>query len=178
MKLKHIFRCTGYPKNFVDHCIKIYLDKVFIKQLNIALCKKKELICIFPFLKKKLLETKNRLQNSIESTLIIFKSPSKNVKRFHFKDVPPKKLRMFIVLSVIAGMLFVMEKNCHCYIRAADHMGILYSTPKDLKYIKQLANSHHLLTHDYNPNFHDFTIVSKIPIILVYLSRKLINSSR
>ena len=62
--------------------------------------------------------------------------------------MPPKKLRMFIILSVIAGMLFVMEKKCHCYIRAADHMGILYSTPKDLKNIKQLANSDHLLTHD------------------------------
>ena len=28
LKLKQIFRSNGYPKNFVDRCIKMYLDKV------------------------------------------------------------------------------------------------------------------------------------------------------
>ena len=31
-KLKTIFENKGYPKSFVDFCIKKYLDKVFIKK--------------------------------------------------------------------------------------------------------------------------------------------------
>ena len=31
-KLKTIFENNGYPKSFVDLCIKTYLDKVFIKK--------------------------------------------------------------------------------------------------------------------------------------------------
>ena len=105
LKLKQIFQSNGYPQNFFDRCIKIYLDKVFIKQPNICVVPKKELVCVFPFLSKKSLEIKKQLQNTIERTLpycklkVIFKSPSKIVNRFHFKDVLPKKLCSGIVYS-------------------------------------------------------------------------------
>ena len=75
----------------------MYLDKVFIKHPNICVVQKRELVCVFPFLGKKS-EIKKRLQNAIARTLpycklkVIFKSPSKIVNRFHFKDVLPKKL--------------------------------------------------------------------------------------
>ena len=64
-----------------------------------------------------------------------------------------------------------MAKKCHCYIRAAKHMRIFHSTTKRLKNVKQSDNSDHLLIRNYNRNFNYFTIVSKIPIILIYLSR-------
>ena len=105
LKLKQIFRSNGYPKNFIDCCIKIYLDKVFIKQPNICIAPRKELVCVFPFLGKKSLEIKKRLQNTVERTLpycklkVVFKSPSKIGNHFHFKDVIPKKLCSDIVYS-------------------------------------------------------------------------------
>ena len=68
LKLKQIFRSNGYLKNFVDRCIKVYLDQVFIKHPNICTVSKKELVCAFPFLGRKSLEIKKRLQNSIEIT--------------------------------------------------------------------------------------------------------------
>ena len=76
----------------------MYLDKVFIKNPNISIMPKKELDCAFPFLDRKSLEIKRRLRNVIERTLpycklkIIFKSPSKIVNHFQFKDVLPKEL--------------------------------------------------------------------------------------
>ena len=82
----------------MDRCIKVYLDKVFIKHPNISVVPKKELVCVFPFLGKKSLEIEKRLQNTIERTLphcklkVIFKSLSKIINRFHFKDVLPKKI--------------------------------------------------------------------------------------
>ena len=63
LKLKQIFQSNEYPQKFVDRCIKIYLDKVFIKQLNISTVPKKELVCVKSF------EIKKRLQNAIERTL-------------------------------------------------------------------------------------------------------------
>ena len=97
----------------------MYLDKVFVKHPNICVAKKKELVCVFPFLSKKSLEIKKRLQNAIERTLpycklkIIFKSPSKIVNHFHFKDALPKKLcsGVFIVLSVKAATLIFTAKQ-------------------------------------------------------------------
>ena len=43
-KLKTIFEQNGYPKSFVDFCIKKYLDKVFIKKKVVLKVSKKELI--------------------------------------------------------------------------------------------------------------------------------------
>ena len=83
----------------------MYLDKVFIKYPNICVVPKKELVCVFRFLGRKSLEIKKRLQNAIERTLpycklkFIFKSLSKIVDHFHFKDVIPKKLCSGIVYS-------------------------------------------------------------------------------
>ena len=65
----------------------------------------KELVCVFPFLGKKSLEIKKRLQNTVERTSpycklkVVFKSPSKIGNHFHFKDVIPKKLCSGIVYS-------------------------------------------------------------------------------
>ena len=76
LELKQVFRSSGYPKNFIDRCIKMYLDKVFIKQPNICIVLKKELVCVFPFLGRKSLEIKTRLQNAIEKTLPILQTKS------------------------------------------------------------------------------------------------------
>ena len=134
------------------------------------LCQKKELVCVFPFLGKKSLEIKKRLQNAIERTLpycklkVIFKSPSKIVNRFHFKDVPPKKLCSGIICSFkcnSCNVIYYCKTKHHFYVRAAEHMGISQLTNKRLKNVKQPANSDHVLTCDCNINFNDFTILSK-----------------
>ena len=49
-KLKTIFENNGYPKSFIDLCIKKYLDKVFIKKEVVVKASKKELISILPFI--------------------------------------------------------------------------------------------------------------------------------
>ena len=51
-KRKAISEHKGYPKRFVDFCIKKYLDKVFIKKKVVLKVSKKELICVLPFLGK------------------------------------------------------------------------------------------------------------------------------
>ena len=131
---------------------------------------KKGLVCVFPFLGKKSLEIKKRLQNTIDRTLpyckvkVIFKPPSKIANHFHFNDVLPKKLCSSIAYSFkcnSCNAIYYYKIKRHLYIRVAEHMGISHLTNKRLKNVKQLAISYHLLTCDCNINFNDFTILSK-----------------
>ena len=154
----------------VDCCLKMYLHRAFIKHPNICIVSKKELVCVFPFLSRKSLEIKNRLQNAIERTLpywklkVISRSPSKIVNHFHFKDVLPKKLCSDIFYRFkcnSCNTIYYSKTKRHLYVRAAEHMGILHLTNKRLKNVKQSAISDHLLTCDCNINFDDFTILSK-----------------
>ena len=62
-KLKTIFKSNGYPRGFVDLCIKKYLDKVFIKKEVVLTASKKELICILPFIGIKSLQLRTCLVN-------------------------------------------------------------------------------------------------------------------
>ena len=146
----------------------MYLDKVFIKRPNICIVPKKELVCVFPFLGRKSLEIKKRLQNAIERTLsycklkVIFKSPSKIVHHFHFKDVLPKKLCSGIAYSFKCNncnAIYYGKTKRHFYVRAAEHMGISHLRNKRLKNVKQSAISDHVLTCNCNINFNDFTIL-------------------
>ena len=115
----------------------MYLDKVFIKHSNIWIVPKKKLVCVSPFLDRKSLEIENRLQNAVERTLpycklkVIFKSPSKIVNHFHFKDVLPKKLCSGMAYSFkcnSCNAIYYGKTKCHFYIRAAKHMGISHLT--------------------------------------------------
>ena len=148
----------------------MYLHKVLIKCPNFCIEPKKELICVFPFLGRKSLEIKKRLQNAIERTLpycklkVNFRSPSKMVNHFQLKVVLPKKLCSGIVYSFkcnSCNAIYYGKTKRHFYVRAAEHMGILHLTNKRLKNVKQSAISDHLLTCDCNINFDDFTILSK-----------------
>ena len=121
----------------------MYLDQVFIKHSNNYVVPK---LCIFPLLGKKSLEIKKRLQNAIERALpyfklkVIFKSPSKIVNQFHFKDVLLKKLCSGIIYSFKCNRgnaAYYGKTKHHFYIRAAELMGILHLTNKRLKNVKQ-----------------------------------------
>ena len=131
---------------------------------------KKELVCVFPFLDKKSLEIKERLQNAVVRTLpycklnVIFKWPSKVVNRFHFKDEFLKKFCSGIAYSFkcnYCNAIYYGKTKHHFYVRAAEHMRISHLTNKRLKYVKQSAISGHVLTFDCNINFNNFTILSK-----------------
>ena len=170
LKLKQIFRSNGYPQNFVDRCIKMYLDKVFIKHPSICVVPNKGISLCFSILGNNSLEIKRQLQNATERTSpycqlnVIFKSPSKIVNRFHFKDVLPKKLCSGIVYSFKCNSrnaIYYGKTKRHFYIRAAKHMEISHLTKKYLKNFKRSAISDHMLTCVCNINFHNFTILSK-----------------
>ena len=97
------------------------------------------------------------MQNSIERTIpyyklkVIFKSPSKIVSHFHFKDVLPKKLYSGNAHSFkcnSGNAVYYSKTKCHCYVRVAEHIGISHLTNKPLKSSGKLSK----LVHFPNPN--------------------------
>ena len=72
-KWKIIFENNGYPKGFVDFCLKKYLDKVFIRKEVVLKVSKKERKCVLPFIGKKSLQLRIRLVNSVENNLKLYK---------------------------------------------------------------------------------------------------------
>ena len=118
----------------------MYLNKVFIKHPNICVVPKNKLVCVFPFLGKKSLEIKKRLQNAIERTKIL------QIKSFlndHLKLSTIFILKMciqknsamasFIVLSVIAATQNNGKIKRRIYVKTAEHMGISHLTSKRLQ---------------------------------------------
>ena len=78
-KLKTIFENNGYPKSFDNFCGKKYLDKVFTNKEVVLKASKKQLTCVFLFIRKKSLQLRTRLVNSIENNFkfckVVFESP-------------------------------------------------------------------------------------------------------
>ena len=67
--LKSTFKHNNYPKNFVNQCIKKFLNKLFIKKdLNFMLLKR-ELTLVLPYLGKLSFDLRTRVRRTIEIDL-------------------------------------------------------------------------------------------------------------
>ena len=119
-KLKTIFKDNGYPKSFVDLCIKKYLDKVFIKKDVVLKASKKELIYVLPFIGNKALELKICLVDSIEKNLnfcklkFIFESSCELSSLFRYIKIPLRKifpLALFTDTRVVTASLLMGISN-------------------------------------------------------------------
>ena len=167
--LKSIFKRNNYSQNFVNRCVKKFLNKLLIKKdLNFMIPKKK-LTFFLPYLGKLSLDLRTRLRRTIEKDLpccklkIIFRSMCRLNTLFRFKYPLEQKfaLEQFIVTRVVNARLLIMGKTfCNFYTRAAEHMGISNLTGKRLKSVKQSAISDYLLQCNCAINFDDFSILA------------------
>ena len=100
--LKSILKRNSCPHNLVNHCIKKFLNKLFVQRdLNFTV-PKRELICVLPYLGTSL-DLRTKVRRTIERNLpfcklkIIFKSKCRLNTLFHFKDSLEKKTRSGII---------------------------------------------------------------------------------
>ena len=69
--LKSLLKCSIYPHNFVNHCIKKFLNKLFSQSdLNFTV-PKSEMICVLPCLGKASLDLRIKLRQTIERNFTI-----------------------------------------------------------------------------------------------------------
>ena len=168
-KLKTIFENNGYPRSFVDFCIKKHLAKVFIKKKIVLKASKKELIWLLPFLGKKSMQLRTRLVNSIESNLkfcklkVIFQSPCKLNSFFRYKDFLQKKILSDIFYRYMCSnckVVYYGKTYRHFFTKTEEHVNISNLTGKHLKCVKESAVSDHLLESNCSIPFHHFDILA------------------
>ena len=169
LKLKDIFKRNGYPINFIDKCVKRFLDKVFVEKKTFLTASKKQLLCVLPFIGKKSLQLRSRSVKSIQGNLqfcslkVVFQSSCKLRSLFHFKDTLDKKIRSDLVYRYTCSncnVTYYGKTYRHFFTRAAEHMGISNLTEKRFKNVKQSAVSDHLLQCDRSINFDDLDILA------------------
>ena len=131
--LKAILKRNSYPHNLVNHCIKKFLNKIFVQRhLNLTVSKK-ELISILPYLGKASLDLRTKLRQTIEMNLpfckliILFGSTCRLNTLFHFKDSLEKKIHSGIIYHCRCSncnVTYYRKTFCHFYTRVTEHMRI------------------------------------------------------
>ena len=104
--LKSIWQRNSFPLLFIDKCIKIFLDKLFIKRnISGTVSKKKEVFICLEFLGKMSLQNKRQLteifwtcQKNIKLN-VVFRSSNRIRNAFRFKDQIPKYMNSKVIYN-------------------------------------------------------------------------------
>ena len=117
--LKQMLKLNGYPTQFIDRCIKQFLQKLYVTKAIQDAANKKQLLIVLPFLGAQSFLVRKRLQSRIRNTIpysslrIVFQSKTRLSSLFCFKDIIPKEIssHLCINLRVVAATQLVMESQ-------------------------------------------------------------------
>ena len=116
--LKSIFRNNGYPVNVTDFYIKKYLNNLYLRKNVHLLAPKTQLTCVLPFLRKKSLQLRSCLVNSVNKTIrfcnlkVVFQSQHKLNTCSSLKIPLTKRSAPFLFIDtrVVTAVLLIMVK--------------------------------------------------------------------
>ena len=168
VKLTDVFKNNGYPENFINNCLKVFLDNKYRIQEKVITVPKKTLFLVLPYLGPLSLQTRTKLR-SLKGILnccklkIVFKSQNKLTKAFRFKDRIPKELTSGVVYKFQCGLCnesYYRECVRHLNVSIGEHIGISLLTRKKVK-PKGSAVSDHLLLCNHSPSFENVSLLNK-----------------
>ena len=116
--LKSVLKHNSYAHNLMNHCIKRFLNKLFVQRdLNFTVFKR-ELICVLPYLGKASLDLKTKLRRTIERNLPFcklnnFLDLSVDLTLYFISKIHLRKnsaLELFIAIGVVTATLLITEK--------------------------------------------------------------------
>ena len=108
-KLKKILSKNAYPQKFIDKCIQIFFNDMFIQLPQIPTLPKIELIIILPYLGKISPIVKTRLTKTMNKHIkfsklrVIFQTNNRLRNHFSFKDFVPETLQSSLIYKVSCG---------------------------------------------------------------------------
>ena len=104
--LKTILIRSNYPLNFIDSCIKSFLNKLYTRKVVVPNVPKRNVFVKLPFLGSTSFQIRKKLQKLFSDKLtscnlkIVFTSPVRVKSFFTFKDKLPKMLLSGLVYQV------------------------------------------------------------------------------
>ena len=154
--LRRILRKNIFPEQFIDRCIKIFLDKIFIKKDVVATVSKKELRICLPFLGKNSFELRKKLYQFTTSYFpqcklrIIFNSNNRLRNFFSFKDKIPLSVRSHILYQYTCDgckAIYIGKTRRHYGVRTLEHLGISRLTGNKYSFNPNNNNNTAILNH-------------------------------
>ena len=137
--LKQIFKLNGYPIQFIDRCIKQFLQKLYVTKAIQDTVNKKQLLIVLLFLGAQSFLIRKRLQSCIRYQLlycslrIAFQSKTRLSSLICFKDIMPKEISSHLVYKFTCSCCNVSyygESERQFFVRASEHLGITSLTGK------------------------------------------------
>ena len=154
--LKEIFLKNSYPSYFVDKCIKIFLDKIFIAKAVYFTVPRKELSICLPFLGKQSLELKDKLSRFVSKFCptyrikVIFKCNNRLRSFLRFKDRVPHNVRSHLLYRYTCdgcNAIYIGKTRRHYLVRVFEHLGISIRTHNKFTYNPKNGNNSAILNH-------------------------------
>ena len=168
--LKQILKLNGYSTQFIDRCIKQFLQKLYVTKAIHDTVNKKQPLIVLPFLGAQSSLVRKRLQSCIRNTLpycslrITFQSKIRLSSLFHFKHIIPKDISSHLTYKFTCSCCnasYYSELERHFFIRASEHLGITPLTGKRVKNPKKSAILDHILLNGHDASSEVFTILLK-----------------
>ena len=170
--LKNILIKNNYLLNFIDSCIKSFLNKLYTPKVVVPNVPKRNVFVKLPFLGSTSFQIRKKLQKLFSDKLtscnlkIVFTSPVRVKSFFTFKDKLPKMLLSGLVYQYKCGgcnATYHGKTKRHFKVRICEHLGISHLTEKKVKIDnnKLTAIQEHLLCCNYSPSFEDFSILTR-----------------
>ena len=170
-KLKTIWQKNNFPLSFIDRCVKIFLDKLFVKRNipKLASNKKEVMICLL-FLGKISIQVKKKLRQIFREVgqnihpRIIFKSPNRLRNSFSFKDKLPQNLDSMLLYKFTCdtcNCIYIGETKRHYQVRAYEHLGVSILTDNLYTYNEKTATAvkQHCHNHNHVASMDNFQVV-------------------
>ena len=171
--LKSVMGKNGYPRHFVDKCIKTFFDKISTPKRTVLTASRKEFRICLPFLGTESLRVRSNLLKFAKTYLpgscklqIIFSSDNRLGDYFRFKDKIPLNCRSFILYKFMCNkcnLVYYGKTFRHYKVRVFEHIGTSLRTGKPFSYNPQNSNNTAVLNHiqkcKCNASIDDFKII-------------------
>ena len=129
--VKQIFKLNGYLIQFIDRCIKKFLQKLYRLWLFKMLPIKNIYSQFLPFLVAQSFLVRKRLQSCIRNHLqycslrIAFHSKTRLSSQFRFKDIIPKEISSNLEYKFLCSFCkatYYGESERYFFVRASEHL--------------------------------------------------------
>ena len=168
--LKGILYKNSYQRDFIDKCIKEFLDRVLTRKVVVSTVPKKDLMTVQPYLGKlSLLHIRTRINRVMRNKRphcnlrIVFQAKCKLINFFTFKDKIPVFLSSGIVYKFKCGgcnATYYGKTKHHFKVRRCEHLGLSALTGKRVKGNSDFAVKEHHLFCNHLSGFDDFSILT------------------
>ena len=113
------FKINGYSKYFINLCIKIFLDKLCVKNKMSLAVPKLQLMCVLPYTGKSSLELRAHFRRMIEKNIpfcklnVVFRSTCRLFHMLRSKDFLEKKNPLWNSLTLYVQQLqgYLLREN-------------------------------------------------------------------